>query len=211
MIELHYYPGNASLFPHMLLRELGVPFELKLVDRDADAQKSPEYLRLNPNGKIPVLVDGGRAIFETAAIGLHLADAYPAAGLAPLPGSPQRADYYKWMVHLANTPQAEFRAWFYPHEFTTDPDGADAVKASAGARLAGIFDRIEAQLGDRPWLLGEAFCAADLYLLMMVRWGRTLPRPARDLPRLGAHAGRVLARPAVQATFEAEGLTAPFV
>lgn len=211
MIELHYYPGNASLFPHMLLRELGVPFELKLVDRDADAQNSPAYLRLNPNGKIPVLVDQGRPIFETAAIGLWLADAYPAAGLAPPPGSPARADYYKWMVHLANTPQAEFRAWFYPHEFTADPEGAEAVKASAGARLAGVFARIEVQLGEGPWLLGEAFSAADLYLLMMVRWGRTLPRPARDLPGLGAHAQRVLARPAVQATFAAEGLAAPFV
>jgi glutathione S-transferase len=115
------------------------------------------------------------------------------------------------MVHLANTPQAEFRAWFYPHEFTTDPDGAEAVKASAGARLAGVFERIEAQLGAGPWLLGEAFSGADLYLLMMVRWGRTLPRPARDLPGLGAHAERVLARPAVQAPFAAEGLAAPVV
>jgi glutathione S-transferase len=158
-----------------------------------------------------VLVDQGQVIYETAAIGLHLADAYPDAGLAPPPGSPERADYLKWMVHLANTPQAEFRAWFYPHEFTTDPAGVAAVKASAGLRLAGIFERIEAQLGDGPWLLGRRFSAADLYLLMMVRWGRTLPRPARDLPNLGAHAARVLARPAVQATFEAEGLPAPFI
>lgn len=211
MIELHYYPGNASLFPHMLLRELGVPFSLALVDREVDAQTSAAYLALNPNGKIPVLVDQGQVIYETAAIGLHLADAYPDAGLAPPPGSPERADYLKWMVHLANTPQAEFRAWFYPHEFTTDPAGVAAVKASAGLRLAGIFERIEAQLGDGPWLLGRRFSAADLYLLMMVRWGRTLPRPARDLPNLGAHAARVLARPAVQATFEAEGLPAPFI
>jgi glutathione S-transferase len=187
------------------------PLRLRLVDRQVGAQSSPAYLALNPHGKIPVLVDQGRAVYETGAIGLHLADAYPAAGLAPPVGAPLRGDYLKWMVHLANTPQAEFRAWFYPHEFTTDPSGVEAVKASAGARLAAGFDRIEAELGAGPWLLGEAFSAADLYLLMMVRWGRTLPRPIRDLPGLGAHAARVLARPAVQATFEAEGLPAPYV
>ena len=70
---------------------------------------------------------------------------------------------------------------------------------------------IAAQLGDRPWLLASGFSAADLYLLMMVRWGRTLPRPAREIPALGAHAARVLARPAVQATFAVEGLARPFV
>lgn len=211
MIELHYYPGNASLFPHMLLRELGVPFALRLVDRDADAQRSAAYLALNPNGKIPVLVDAGRPIFETVAIALHLADAHPQAGLAPAPGAPDRADYYRWMAVIANTLQAEMRAWFYPHEFTTDPNGAEAVKAAVGARLNGAFERIAAQLAEGPWVLGERFSAADLYLLMMVRWGRTLPRPAREIPALGAHADRVLARPAVQATFAAEGLEAPFV
>lgn len=211
MIELHYHPGNASLFPHMLLRELGIPFDLRLVDRDADAQKSAAYLALNPNGKIPVLIDRDKAVFETVAIGLHLADAYPQAGLAPALGAPERADYYRWMAHISNVLQAEMRAWFYPHEFTSDPAGVEAVKAAAGKRLDGAFERIAAMLGDGPWLLGARFSAADLYLLMMVRWGRTLPRPAREIPELGAHAARVLARPAVQAAFAAEGLEAPYV
>ncbi|WP_304164218.1 glutathione S-transferase family protein [Phenylobacterium aquaticum] len=211
MIELHYYPGNASLFPHMLLRELEVPFVLRLVDRDAGAQTSPAYLKLNPNGKIPVLIDGEVVIYETAAIALYLTDTYPQKGLSPPPGTPQRADYYRWMVHLSNTPQAEFRAWFYPHEFTTDPDGVAGVKTATGLRLSDVFGRIEGLLGAGPWLLGERFSAADLYLLMMTRWGRTLPNPIRDLPNLGAHAARVLARPAVAATFKAEGLEAPFV
>ena len=211
MHELHYYPGNASLFPHMLLRELGCPFELKLVDRDHDAQKSPAYLALNPNGKIPVLVSGGKPVYETCAIGLYLADAHPEAGLRPPPGDPERADYYRWMLQISNTLQAEFRSWFYPHEFVDDPGLAEHAKASAGARLEGTFERIAAQLGDGPWLLKSGFSAADLYLLMMVRWGRTLPRPARGIGALGAHAERVLARPAVRKTFEVEGLGAPFV
>ena len=224
MIELHYYPGNASLFPHMLLRELGCPFELRLVDRARDAQTSAAYLRLNPNGRIPVLVDGGEVIFETAAIGLYLADKFPEAGLAPPPGAPDRGAYYKWMVYLSSTPQAEYRAWFYSHEFVDDLGLAIHAKAAAGAKLVAIFERIAAQLGAGPWLLGERFSAADLYLLMLVcwggdfppppehpEWGAGLPRPPRDLPALAAHADRVLARPAVRATIAAEGLAAPFV
>jgi glutathione S-transferase len=211
MIELHYYPDNASQLPHMMLREIGCRFELRLVDRDHDAQKSAAYLKLNPNGKIPVLVDDGEAIFETAAIGLHLADRFPEAGLAPPPGSPDRAAYYRWMVFMACVPQAEFRAWFYPHEFVDEPNLAPHVKASANLRLMGVFERIAAQLGAGPWLLGERFSAADLYLLMMTRWGSTLPRPVRALAEISAHAERVLARPAVQATFAAEGVSAPFV
>jgi glutathione S-transferase len=211
VIELYYYPDNASQFPHMLLRELGCPFALKLVDRKQKAQNSAAYLKLNPNGKIPVLVDEGEAIFETAAIGLYLADRFPQSGLAPPPDDPQRAAYLRWMVYLSSTPQAEFRAWFYPHEFVDEASLAGHAKAAAGARLVANFERIAAQLGDGPWLLGERFSAADLYLLMLVRWGNGLPRPARDFPALAAHAARVLARPAVQATFAAEAVAAPFV
>jgi glutathione S-transferase len=74
MIQLHYFPGNASMTPHILLEELGVPFELQFVDRSAGAHKSPDYLKLNPNGLIPVLVDGDLVLYETAAICLHLVD-----------------------------------------------------------------------------------------------------------------------------------------
>lgn len=211
MYELYYYPGNASMLPHMALREAGVPFELHLVDRAQDAQNSPDYLRLNPNGRIPVLVQDDLVLFETAAITMHLADQHPELGLAPPPGTPERAQFYKWMIHLTNTPQAEFRAWFYPEQHVADRAAADSVKQASGERLGRMFDVIADQLGDGPWLLGERFSAADLFLLMLVRWGRAMPRPPRQLPQLGRHAERVLARPAVQDTFAAEGVAAPFV
>lgn len=211
MIQLHYYPGNASLLPHMMLREAGADFELKLVDRTQNAQKSPAYLKLNPNGLIPVLVDGETVIYETAAIALHLGDRFAGSGLAPMVGTPARAAYYKWMLHLSNVLQSGFRAWFYPQEFVADTEAADTAKAAAGAKMMLALDRIADQLGAGPWLLGETFGAADLYLLMMTRWGRTLPRPARDIPEIGAHAQRVLARPKVVEALAAEGLEAPFV
>lgn len=209
MLALYYYPGNASLLPHMLLREIGAPFELRLVDRDQNAQKSSDYLKLNPNGRIPVLIDGDLALFETAAIALHLVDRFAGAGLAPAVGTAERAEFYKWMIHLTNTPQAEFRAWFYPHEHVTDEAAAPSVKAAAEKRLNRMFDVISAQLGDKPWLLGERFSAADLFLFMLIRWGRGMPRPPRTIPNLNALAERVLARPAVQEAFRVEGIQAP--
>ncbi len=171
MNTLYYFPGNASLLPHMALREIGVPFELRLVDRSQDAQHSAEYLKLNPNGLIPVLVDGNLVLFETAAITLYLADQHPNAGLAPPPGTPERAQFYKWMVHLTNTPQAEYRAWFYPWQHVADPAAADSVKQASGERLGRMFDVIANQLGDGPWLLGERFSAADLFLSISVETG----------------------------------------
>jgi glutathione S-transferase len=209
MYALYYFPGNASLFPHMMLREIGAAFELRLVDRGRNAQNSAEYLALNPNGRIPVLVDGDLVLFETAAIALHLADKHPEAGLAPAVGSIERAHFYKWMVHLTNTPQSEFRAYFYPHEHVGDEAAAPSVKQTAEKRLHGMFDRIAQQLGDGPWLLGERFSAADLFLFMLIRWGRGMARPPRSLPNLDALAGRVLARPSVQAAIAAEGLMDP--
>ncbi len=112
MLQLHYYPGTASMTPHIVLQEIGVPFELVLVDRMADAHKTPEYLKLNPNGLIPVLTDGDLVLYETAAICLHLCDQYPAARLAPALGSTERAHFYKWLVlahqHVAGNPDQLF-------------------------------------------------------------------------------------------------------
>lgn len=208
---LYYYPGNASLLPHMMLREIEADFALRLVDRANNAQKSPEYLRLNPNGRIPVLCDGDLVLFETAAIAMHLADRHPAARLAPPVGTPERSEFYKWMVHLTNTPQAEYRAWFYPEEYVSDPAAAETVKEAAGQRLEAMFRRIAAQLNGREWLLTSGFSAADLFLFMLVRWGRAMAVPPRGIAPLGAHAERVLERRAVQGALAAEGITPPFV
>jgi glutathione S-transferase len=216
MIQLHYHPSNASMTPHILLRELGVPFELKYVDRAAGAHKSPEYLKLNPNGLIPVLVDGGLVLYETAAIVLHLVDTHPAAGLAPaVIGSAERAVFYRWLVWLSSTLQSQMPLYFYSDRYVApgNADGAAQVKAAAQTRIAGLVDQIEAQLAARggPWLLGKAYSALDPYTFMLCRWTRGAQRPARTLPKLGPYLERMLARPAVQKVLEVEQLQAPFV
>jgi glutathione S-transferase len=208
MYRLFYYPGNASLAPHMLLEELGVPYALDLVDRARDAQRSPEYLRLNPQGLIPTLVDGDLVLWETSAIMMHIADR---AGFAPELGSAERAQYYKWMVHLTNTIQSEFIIYYYPERYAEGDAGIAAVKALADAHLVERFARIEAQLGAAPYLLGERLSAADFLLLMLVRWGRGMSVPPRDLPHLGRFARRMLDRPAVIRVFNREALAQPWV
>lgn len=210
MYALYYYPGNASLLPHMMLREIGVPFELRLVDREANAHRHPDYLRLNPNGRIPVLLDDGLVLYETAAIALHLVDRHPEAELGPRISSSDRAPFYKWMIHLTNTPQVDYLSWFYPDRYVSDPAMAPEVQRAAAARLEEDFERIALQLGDGPWLLGSRFSAADLFLFMLIRWGRAMPKPPRIRPPLAALAARVLARPAVQAALDAERIAEPF-
>jgi len=215
MIQLYYYPGSASLTPHMLLEELGVPFELLLVDRAGAAHKSPEYLKLNPNGLIPVLVDGDLVLYETAAICLHLADTHPQARLAPPTRTDERAHFYKWLVWCTNTLQAMLMHYFYGERLVNDGDSAAAaqVKSHAEASVGCMLDQLDAQLASHraAWLLGPEFSAVDPYALMLCRWTRSFPRSARTLPHLGPYLQRVLARPAVQRAFATEKLQPPLV
>ena len=223
MIQLHYFPGNASMTPHLVLRELGLPFELKLVDRANSAHKSPEYLKLNPNGLIPVLVDGdpstgsGQALvlYETAAIVLHLVDTHPAAGLAPPVGTADRAEFYKWLVWLSASVQSQMPIYFYTDRYVAagNAAGAAEVKAATEKRIEGLIDQIDAQLAAHggPWLLGQRYTALDPYVLMLCRWTRGMARPARTLPHIGPFLERMLARPAVQTVFEVEKLSPPAV
>lgn len=216
MIRLHYHPGNASLAPHVLLHEIGAPFELALVDRGRDAHKSATYLRLNPNGLIPVLEDGALVLYEAAAICLHLADTHPAARLAPPLGSTPRAHFYKWLVWLTNTPQAMLLHYFYPERMVDDGDTAAAaqVQAHAERRIGAMLQQLDDQLAAHggPWLLGTDYSAADPYAWMLCRWTRGfVTRPARDYPQLGPYLQRMLQRPALQRVLAAEQLAGPWV
>jgi glutathione S-transferase len=204
---LYYSPSTASLVVHWLLIELGVPHELRKLDFDKREHKAPEYLSINPAGVVPTLVQDGQAITEAAAIVLHLADTHPQAGLAPAPGSPERAQYYRWMFFMANTLQPAYRAWFYP----TEPAGeanAEAVRAAARAKIEGAWQQVADHLGSNgPWLLGERRSAADFMLTMLMRWSRNMPRPAHAWPALAAHAQAMKALPSFRETYAREGLT----
>lgn len=212
MYKLYYYPGNANLAPHMLLEEIGAPYELALIDRTQNAHKADDYLKMNPSGRIPVLVDGNLTLFETAAICLHLADRHPEANLVPASlGSPERALFYKWLMYLTNTVQTELLLYFYPDRVTDDDAGAAIVRRHAEVRIGGmlaILDHAIAESGG-PWLLGSNYSALDPYLMMLCRWTRALGTPARTYSHLGPFLAAMAARPAVQRAFEQEGLKTP--
>lgn len=215
MIELHHAPSTAAMAPHILLTEIGAPFVLRSVDTAAQAHRSPAYLTLNPNGRVPVLVDGDLVLYESAAICLHLVDRHPQAALAPPSGSDERAHFYKWLVWLTNTLQATLMVFFYPERWLTDGNdaGAAELKSCAEGRTGALLDLLEAELQHHggPWLLGARYSAVDAYALMLCRWTRHFAHPARARPVLGAYLQRVLARPAVQQVFEREGLAPPWV
>jgi glutathione S-transferase len=218
MLQLYYYPGNASMCVHMSLRELAVPFELVLVDRATNAQRAREYLRLNPNGTIPVLVDGTLVLHETAAILLHLADTHPAARLAPALGTPERALFYKWLFWLSNTLQATIMVHAYPErQIEVADEGLIAqVRRQAQRRIGDQLELLEAQLraNDGPWLLGDTFSVLDPFAFMLCRWTRnfdaSIATPARARPALEPYLNRMLQRPSAQQVFADERLPAPF-
>ena len=215
MIALHYSPSNASFAPHVVLEELGLPFQLQLVDRDNDAHKSPAYLKLNPNGLIPVMQDGDLVLYETAAILLHLADTNPAAGLAPAVGTPERAQFYKWLIWMTNTLQPLIIAYYYPHRWMDEGNtaGVAEVKKNAELRVGPLLDQLDALLASHggPWILGERYTVADAMAFMLCRWTRNFARPARSLPHIGAYLARMLERPAVKRAIATEQLPQPWV
>ena len=214
MLQLHWYPGTAAMIPHIVLEEMGVSYERVLVDRARDHHKRPEYLKLNPNGLIPVLTDGDLVLYETAAIVLHLCDTHPQAQLAPAPGTSERAHFYKWLVWCTNTLQATLLAYFYPERWVKEgnAEGAAEVKAAAQARVQPLLDQLDDLLArGGPWALGERYSALDAYVFTLCRWTRNFSEgKARERTHLGPYLQRMADRPAVQRVFANEQLSAPF-
>ena len=223
MIQLHYYPSNASMIPHIVLEEMGVPFEMVLVDRDVQAHKSADYLKLNPNGLIPAMTDGDLVLYETAAICLHLTDTHPQLGLAPATGSNERAHFYKWLMWLTNTLQPSLIMYFYPDRYVAAGNvaGAQEVKAQAQSWIGGMLQQLDDELArvqagklvaDHGWLMGAQYTLLDAYVFTLCRWTRGFSsKPARRYPHLGPYLQRMLDRPAVQRVMATEKIAPPLV
>ncbi|KGI77109.1 glutathione S-transferase family protein [Oleiagrimonas soli] len=206
MYTLYFAPGTAAMLTHLVLLECGVPYELKAVDLAAGEQRSDAYLALNPGGTVPTLIVDGAPHGETAALALLLTERHPEAGLAPAVGAPDRAVFLQWMFYLANTLQPGFRQWFYADEFV--PDSAEAIAEAGRQRIEACWERIAAHLDNHgPHMLGETFSVVDLYVVMLMRWSRNMPRPATDWPSLAALATKVKARPSWKTLYEREQLS----
>ncbi|MBE2292023.1 MAG: glutathione S-transferase family protein [Xanthomonadaceae bacterium] len=205
-VVLYASPGSASLVVHWLLLELGIDHELRLLDFARREQKSPEYLALNPIGRVPTLLIDGQVLTESAAIAMHLADLHPQARLAPAPGTPARGDYYRWMCFCVYTLMPAYRAWFYPDE-PAGAEHADAARECARGQIEAAWQQVDDHLRrNGPWMLGAERSAVDFVLTMLMRWSRNMPRPVDAWPALHAYAQRMKALPSFRQVYAREGL-----
>ena len=165
MYRLFYFPRNASWAPHMVLKEIGAEYQLELVDRKSQQQKSADYLQLNPTGRIPTFVDGKQIIQESAAICIHLAEKYPAAKLIPEVNSPDRAVFFQWMFYLTTSIQSELMLYFYPDKHVSDTTIAKTVSETQQQRVTEMFAHVDKYLKGRSYLIGEQLTVCDLFCL----------------------------------------------
>jgi glutathione S-transferase len=209
MYKLYWDPGSASLAPHVMLEEIAAPHELLLIDLTKGEHLKPQYLKINPHGRIPAFVDGETVMYESAAICLYLAEKHPEARLAPAPGTAQRMQYLQWMAYLTNTVQEALMRWFHPEHYAP-PEAQDAVKQHAEQRLDQLWAFLDGQLAKQgPYLLGDTCSTPDIFLTMLTRWSRNMARPAAGRANLRRLVELVRARPAYQRMLKAEGIVHP--
>ncbi len=189
MIELYWKPETVGDVVAMALRLIGVEHRIVTIGEDVTED---EYLRINPAGTVPAMVDGDLVMFESVAILMYLADRYPDAGLAPAPGTPEHALYDRWLAFiLANLMGAYYR-WYHGYEMI-DGSHLDALKDGAKRNANAINRRIESELGDRDWLLADGPTMPDLLLGNVATWGDGIDGFEAPGPRLAGLVARVAA------------------
>ena len=207
MYTLYYMPGRANLAPHIVLQETATRYRLELVDFERQAQRSPEYLTLNPNGRVPTLIEDGFVMYEAAAITMYIAELHGEAGLAPPPATLSRARYYQWMAHLTNSVQEALNQWFHPDHFVSGKQTESAFKKNAEKRLEKMWGNLDEALSKSPYLLGDRFSACDAYLFFLTCWQTRLKKSMiRERLHLAKFFKTVKNRPSVERTLEAEGI-----
>jgi glutathione S-transferase len=202
MYTLYWNPGSASMAPHCCLEEAGATYTLKQVDTNKGEHQQPEYLVLNPAGKVPTLVidegaaTGGFTMTESAAMCMLIADRHPAANLAPKTDDLARGHFYMWLMHLSNTLQPAMLRYYYPDRHTTAE--SEAVVTKAQEEVATVWSRIDAHLRTKgPYLLGDRYSAADIFCTMLSSWQDCCPDTYRRFPGLKRQADLVMTRPAI--------------
>lgn len=195
-MKLFYVPGVCSLSPHIVLREMGVDFQLDKVDRSTKVSESGvNYNQLNPKSYVPALqLDDGAVLTEGAAILMYLADQKGGEKVAPRPGTKERYKLQEWLVFIATEIHKSFSPLFRK---TPDPVPRETLQK----RLA----LVAGTLAKQPYLLGEKFSAADAYLFTVLRWAARVELPLPSA--LQQFMERMKARPAVAKALEVEGLT----
>jgi glutathione S-transferase len=196
-LSLYFAPGACSLASHIALEETGVAFEPKPISLRKGQQMTPEYLALNPKGKVPMLLVDGKPLTENIAIITYLAKIYPAAKLLPAGDLLREAEAASLLSFCTAGIHPVLSRFFGPQRFCDLPDSAPNVVALATAANAKNFAIIDKMLEGKQYMLGD-YSAIDGYLLVFWRWATNLKIDTSAFKNYAALAERVMARPAVQ-------------
>jgi glutathione S-transferase len=190
MMQLYWSPRSRSFSAVWLMEETGLPYERVLTDITTGAQKAPEFLAINPMGKVPALKDGDAALGEAAAICVYVADRYPETKLAPGPADPKRARYLQWLFFSPSCIEPAMIQIFTKIEVP--------VTTAAWGSATQVFDVLDAALKKGPWILGEHFSAADIMIGSGLNYVVRLFKMVPSRPSFDAYIARCAARPAFQ-------------
>ncbi|PXV61714.1 glutathione S-transferase [Dyella jiangningensis] len=202
-MKLYYLPGACSLSDHIVLEWIGQPYEIHRVAREELG--SPDYLRLNPSGTVPVLQEpDGWTLTENVAILNYLADKFPLAGLGG-EGARGRAEVNRWLAFLNSDLHPLFKPVFRPERFIDDEACQEKLRAKSLQRLRPYFERLDAQLHGRDWLTGTR-SFADPYLFVVLRWAMAKGVDLSGLDQLARFHQRMMEDAGVKAAMQQEGL-----
>jgi glutathione S-transferase len=198
MLKLYYAAQTRAGRPRWLLEEIGAPYELVRLDFQKGEQKSPEYLKVNPNGAVPALQDGDLTMWESGAICQYLADKFPDKRLAPPVGTPARGLYYQWIHYAMSGLEPPLVAIFFHTMMRPEAERIPKVVEEARPQLAAVMKVIEQALAGRTHILGQDFTTADVMIGSTLVWARMMGILSGDYPTTNAYLDRLMARPAFQ-------------
>jgi len=198
MITLYHAAQSRSVRPRWMLEEIGLPYELVRMDLAAGDQKKPEYLRINPNGAVPALVDGDVRLFESGALCEYLADRFPEKRLAPAVGTTARGYYYQW-IHFAMSTLEPPLITIFVHTVTKpEAERLPQLVGPAREQLRAALGVLEQALAGRTFLVADEFGTADVMVGSTLAWAQMLGLLDANTPGVAAYLGRLMGRPAFQ-------------
>lgn len=204
MLTLYYSPGACSMASHIGLEEAGASFETKLVALAKGEQRTLEYLKINPRGKVPALrLDDGSVLVENTAILAYLGRRFPEQGLLPK-DLVAEARCISMMAWLSNTVHPAFTHIFRPERFAEDPNAAASVKETGKKNFWAALEELDGLVAGKKWMQGDQFTGCDPYALVFYGWGTRIELAMRELKNYTAWKDRMLERPAVRKVLERE-------
>ncbi|MDP9008607.1 MAG: glutathione S-transferase family protein [Pseudomonadota bacterium] len=190
-IAFYHNPQSRGRIVHWMLEEVNAPYEIKVVDFNKKEHKSADFLAINPMGKIPAIVHRGTVVTECAAICAYLADAFPAAGLAPATDDPKRGTYLRWLFFGAGCVEPAIIDQMFSRPPPSRPE------ALSYGNYTDTLNTLEKAISPGPFVVGERFSAADVYVGSAIGWGLMM-KAVEPRPAFAAYMARVTQRPAHQ-------------